>query len=84
MLVKSLHVMVRIVLYSTVRTALYFIAHLVDIPFSFSGAWVPTMKVAMNLVTGINPGPARPPLINLTTTETDKMKNSLKLLNIMQ
>ncbi|KAJ8952243.1 hypothetical protein NQ314_007575 [Rhamnusium bicolor] len=43
-----------------------------------NGAWVPTMKVAMNLITPINVGLARPPLQNLTTELSNEMQNSLK------
>lgn len=49
----------------------------------FAGTWVPTMKVAMSLVTDIDPGFARPPLTNLTSKEIEKMKTALKSLKII-
>jgi len=42
------------------------------------GAWVPTMKIAMNLFTPINVGLARPPLKNLTDAEQKDMQITLK------
>lgn len=42
------------------------------------GAWVPTMKVAMNLFTPINVGLARPPLSNLTEAQQKDMGATLK------
>ncbi|KAF7283997.1 hypothetical protein GWI33_022814 [Rhynchophorus ferrugineus] len=41
------------------------------------GAWVPTMKAAMNLVTPIKVGQARPPLKNLTESQINDMKSNL-------
>ena len=42
------------------------------------------MKVAMSLMTPIDMGPPRPPLIRLTNSQIEEMKNelgALKLLN---
>nr|XP_023022964.1 N-acetylneuraminate lyase-like [Leptinotarsa decemlineata] len=47
------------------------------------GAWVPTMKIAMGLITSIDVGKARPPLDNLTEEQQTEMKNSLKALSIL-
>ncbi|XP_072378537.1 N-acetylneuraminate lyase-like [Diabrotica undecimpunctata] len=47
------------------------------------GAWVPTMKVAMNLLTPINVGQSRPPLVNLTQAQIDDMEQSLKKLDLL-
>ncbi|XP_057652421.1 N-acetylneuraminate lyase-like isoform X1 [Diorhabda carinulata] len=50
---------------------------------SKDGAWVPTMKVAMNLITPINVGVARPPLKNLTEAQIEDMRKSLKEIRIL-
>lgn len=42
------------------------------------GAWVPTMKAAMNFVTPINVGLARPPLRNLTEDQIKTLHSGLK------
>ncbi|XP_028134146.1 N-acetylneuraminate lyase [Diabrotica virgifera virgifera] len=47
------------------------------------GAWVPTMKAAMNLLTPINVGQSRPPLVNLTQAQTDDMEQALKKLGLL-
>ncbi|KAG5874038.1 hypothetical protein JTB14_008000 [Gonioctena quinquepunctata] len=47
------------------------------------GAWVPTMKVGMNLVTPINVGKARPPLDNLTEAQQNEMKKSLQSISLI-
>ncbi|KAJ8946426.1 hypothetical protein NQ318_014412 [Aromia moschata] len=44
-----------------------------------NGAWVPTMKVAMNLVSPINVGVVRPPFENLSTEHSGEMEKSLKI-----
>ncbi|KAJ8970731.1 hypothetical protein NQ317_017389 [Molorchus minor] len=44
-----------------------------------NGAWVPTMKVAMNLTTPIDVGAVRPPLDNISTRHADQMQTALKL-----
>ncbi|XP_060520137.1 N-acetylneuraminate lyase-like [Cylas formicarius] len=43
-----------------------------------NGAWVPTMKAAMNSLTPINVGPARPPLKNLTSDQIKELETSIK------
>jgi N-acetylneuraminate lyase len=47
------------------------------------GAWVPTMKVAMNILTPINVGIARPPLKNLTEAQIEDMRKSFKALGLL-
>ncbi|CAG9822939.1 unnamed protein product [Phaedon cochleariae] len=47
------------------------------------GHWVPTMKVAMNLVTPINVGKSRPPLDNLTEAQEKEMRDSLKAISVL-
>ncbi|KAJ8925400.1 hypothetical protein NQ315_009232 [Exocentrus adspersus] len=48
-----------------------------------NGAWVPTMKAAMNLATPINVGHARPPLRNLTAEQTNEMQSSLRAASVL-
>jgi N-acetylneuraminate lyase len=46
------------------------------------GAWVPTMKVAMDLFTPIKVGKAREPLTNITGEQMKEMEASMKTINI--
>ncbi|XP_018568553.2 N-acetylneuraminate lyase-like isoform X1 [Anoplophora glabripennis] len=48
-----------------------------------NGAWVPTMKAAMNLVTPINVGAARPPLSNLSTNHVNEMQRLLTAASVL-
>jgi N-acetylneuraminate lyase len=46
------------------------------------GAWVPTMKVAMDLFTPIKVGKAREPLTNITGEQMKEMEATMKTINI--
>ncbi|KAF5303604.1 hypothetical protein FQA39_LY09851 [Lamprigera yunnana] len=48
-----------------------------------NGSWVPTMKVAMNLLTSLNVGPAREPLKSLTTLEEAQIEDELRGLSFI-
>ncbi|CAH1105599.1 unnamed protein product [Psylliodes chrysocephalus] len=48
-----------------------------------NGAWVPTMKVATTLLTQIDVGKARLPLLNLTDEHVTEMKESLKKVSLL-
>lgn len=45
------------------------------------GAWVPTMKVAMDLFTPIKVGKAREPLMNITPAQIKEMEEAMKSIN---
>ncbi|KAF2898790.1 hypothetical protein ILUMI_07384 [Ignelater luminosus] len=49
-----------------------------------NGTWVPTMKVAMNLLSPLNLGPTREPLKPLTKDNVLEMKNELVKLGFIQ
>ncbi|KAK4885262.1 hypothetical protein RN001_001533 [Aquatica leii] len=48
-----------------------------------NGTWVPTMKIAMNLLTSLNVGPTREPLKSLTAVEESQMETELKGLSFI-
>nr|CAD7435365.1 unnamed protein product [Timema monikensis] len=48
-----------------------------------NGGWVATMKAVMNLLTPINVGEPRPPLVPLTPSQIQEMKEELKGLKLL-
>lgn len=48
----------------------------------FLGGWVETMKEAMSLLTPINCGPPRDPLVRLTPSHIKEMEAELKLCDL--
>ncbi|XP_014254398.1 N-acetylneuraminate lyase-like isoform X2 [Cimex lectularius] len=42
------------------------------------GSWVPAMKMAMKVITGLDMGPVRPPLISLESNQVQEMINELE------
>ncbi|CAG9815993.1 unnamed protein product [Phaedon cochleariae] len=47
------------------------------------GAWIPSMKVAMNFITPVNVGKSRPPLNNLTEAQEEEIRDSLKAISVL-
>jgi len=48
-----------------------------------NGTWVPTMKEAMNLLTPINVGPIRDPLVALTPEQVKQLETEMKELKFL-